>query len=344
MRLSDYDYDLPKELIAQRPLNRRESSRLMVVDRETGEIQHRSFSDLPDYLEPGDLMILNDTRVFKAALEGRRKSGGKVDILLIRKTGDGSWEAMVKPSRRLRVGEMVELGGGCRVEVGKKVQSGRRIVGFIGCGDTEAILRFGRVPLPPYIRRQPDESDEDRYQTVYASSDGAVAAPTAGLHFTDELIERIRAKGVDVQKISLHVGPGTFKPITSEDIEAHIMEEEYFEVSEDVQRRLVHTREEGKRIFVVGTTCVRALESLSVERMDQSQSGWTGLFITPPYRFKYVDCLATNFHLPKTTLLLLVSALMGRDRLLASYREAIDRRYRFYSYGDAMLVHARSPS
>jgi len=349
MLLSDFDYTLPERLIAQFPAARRDASRLMVLHRSHGTIEHRVFGDLPEYLCPDDCLVLNDTRVIPARLIGTREgSGGKMELLLLQRhpDSDGScvWDALARPGRKARPGTRIVF----RAHRGDPVvgtilaaRPGVRTVEFEGPGDVErALEEIGQVPLPPYIRRAPDR-DEDpvRYQTVYAKVDGAAAAPTAGLHFTEDLLDRIRTMGVRTAFVTLHVGLGTFAPVRVERVEAHRMHEEVFQISARVAGVINEAREQGGRVVAVGTTSVRVLET-AVEKIGEvgETSGVTDLFIYPGYRFRAVDALVTNFHLPRSTLLMLTCAFAGRDLLFRAYREAIERSYRFYSYGDAMLV------
>jgi S-adenosylmethionine:tRNA ribosyltransferase-isomerase len=337
----DFDYDLPPESIAQQPAPRGES-RLLVLDRE-GPERHRTVRDLPRLLRPGDLLVLNDTRVIPARLYGRRAgsgmAGGKIEILLTEKIGDRDWDALVKPGRRARPGTVIAFTGGLTAEVTEKDPAGRHRLRFSEPVEPH-LDRLGHVPLPPYIHR-PDEStneseDRERYQTVYARQPGAIAAPTAGLHFSQDLLREIAAAGIETATVTLHVGLGTFKPVTAERIEDHCMERERWEVPAETRTALGRTRERGGRVVAVGTTVVRTLESAA--RADGLTRGSTDLFITPGFRFQVVDVLLTNFHLPRSTLLMLVSAFAGRERVLAAYAEAVREGYRFYSYGDAMLV------
>ena len=344
MKLSDYDYDLPEELIAQHPAAERDRSRLMVLNRGDRSFAHAQFSDLLDFLRPGDCLVINETRVFPARLKGYRPgSGGAVELLLLRQQGD-LWEAMARPGRRLRVGAEVAFPDEDVTAVVEEIcPSGHRLFRFRGGTPLEAFLeRRGHVPLPPYIRREDLAEDRERYQTVYARVPGAVAAPTAGLHFTPELLDRVRAGGVEIAPVLLHVGAGTFQPVQEEDPRRHRMEAEYFEVGAAAADRIVRCRERGGRVVAVGTTSVRVLESAAVQEggrwVIQPRSGWTRLFIYPPYPFRLVDAMITNFHLPESTLLMLVSAFAGRAFALRAYREAVRQRYRFYSYGDAMLI------
>jgi len=318
---------------------------LLVIHRDTSLLEHRYFADLLDYLDPGDCLVLNETKVLPARLLGVREgSGGKVEILLVRDLGEGRWQFLIRPARRARIGDCLLFGDGqlsCRLE--EPLDSGEWVGQFHTTEDLEDNLaRLGQVPLPPYIRRSPEESDRERYQTVYAKHCGAVAAPTAGLHFTNDLLERLAAKGVDLVPILLHVGPGTFRPVTEMVISRHRMEAEYYHIPPLAAQRVNDIRHRGGRIFAVGTTTVRALETSVVETKGSEKlepgEGWTNLFIFPPFLFRATDALITNFHLPGSTLLMLVSAFAGRELVLRAYREAIDKRYLFYSYGDAMLI------
>lgn len=342
MRVADFDYDLPQELIAQEPAHRRDQSRLLVLHRGDRRLEHRHFLDLPDYLRAGDCLVLNETRVIPARLLGRRAgSGGQVEVLLLEPRENAMWEALVRPGRRARPGTMVEFGEGRLVgRIIAVLDDGTRLLGFDFEGDFGALLtELGQTPLPPYIKRPPHAADQERYQTVYARQDGAVAAPTAGLHFTEELLDRIRHVGVEVAFVALHVGLGTFKPVETELVADHRMHAERFVISPAAARAMNEARLNGGRLVAVGTTVVRAVESAA----DQAgrvgaRDGRAELFIYPGYRFRAVDALITNFHLPRSTLLMLVSAFAGRETVLMAYEEAIRRGYRFYSYGDAMLI------
>ena len=339
MKTSDFMYDLPEELIAQTPVEPRDHSRLMVVDKNTGAIEHRHFYDVIDYLNPGDSLIINETRVIPARLIGERAGGGACEILLLRQLGPKKWETLVRPGKKLRTGATATFGGGkLTAVIAGDTDAGGRIVDFECEGTFEAALdALGEMPLPPYIHEKLE--DRDRYQTVYAKQDGSAAAPTAGLHFTPELLERIKAKGIDVIPVLLHVGLGTFRPVKSEDIEDHVMHTEYYEISEESARRINETRRRGGRIVAVGTTSVRTLESAAIAPGEVAAGGgWTSIFIKPGYEYKMVDALITNFHLPGSTLIMLVSALMGRERTLSVYETAVRERYRFFSFGDAMLI------
>lgn len=339
LRLADFDYTLPPELIAQQPVSPRDSSRLLVLERTTGRMTHRVFREIGEYLTPGDVLVVNDTRVIPARLRGRRSTGGAIELLLLRRATDGAWEALVRPGRRLREGALVEVGAGAAtVEIGERLRDGRRMVRLRGGGDMMDVLRcLGEAPLPPYIRAPGDDpAIRAAYQTVYAREDGAVAAPTAGLHFTPGLLERIRARGIDVVTLTLHVGLGTFQLVTADDIGDHTMGEEYYTITPAAADAINARR---GRLVAVGTTTVRALETVAVsEGRVSAGSGWTDLFIFPGFAFRVVQALVTNFHLPRTTLLMLVSAFAGRELILAAYQEAIRGRYRFYSFGDAMLI------
>lgn len=340
MRLADFDYVLPPELIAQQPASPRDSSRLLVLDRATGRLAHRIFREIGDYLTPGDVLVVNDTRVIPARLRGRRAgSGGAIELLLLRPTSDGAWEALVRPGRRLRVGAIVEMGTeGIPVEIGERLADGRRVVRLRGGGTlSELMQRAGEAPLPPYIRTSgSDPAIKAAYQTVYAREEGAVAAPTAGLHFTPELLDRIRAQGVTVVTLTLHVGLGTFQPVTASDVRDHRMEVEHYTITPAAAEAINTPR---GRLVAVGTTTVRALETtVGADGRIRAGSGWTDLYVIPGFAFRAVQALVTNFHLPRTTLLMLVSAFAGRERVLAAYHEAIRERYRFYSFGDAMLI------
>jgi len=340
---SDFDYDLPAASIAQEPAPRGES-RLLVLDRPAPE-RHSRVRDLPRLLRPGDLLVLNDTRVIPARLYGRSAGGGRMEILLIERVAEREWEALVKPGKRARPGALIEIAEGLAAEVVDKREEGsahRYLLRF-----TEPIEphleRLGHIPLPPYIHRPDTPEDRERYQTVYARSPGAVAAPTAGLHFSAELLREIEAAGIETARVTLHVGIGTFKPVAAERIEEHRMDRERYEIGEEAAEAIRRAREAGRRIVAVGTTVVRTLEGAALAGKGEVRagSGATDLFITPGFRFQVVDVLLTNFHLPRSTLLMLVSAFAGRERVLACYQEAVREGYRFYSYGDAMLAEKR---
>ena len=343
-RLSDYDYELPQELIAQHPVAERDASRLMVLRRSSGQIEHVRFRDLPEFLGPMDRLVVNETRVVPARLKGFRPgTGGAVELLLVRRDGD-LWEALARPGRRLRPGAVVAFEDeDLRAVVEEVLPDGRRVVRFEGTADLEDVLqRRGHVPLPPYIRRDDVPEDHEQYQTVYARVPGAVAAPTAGLHFTPDLLNRLGEMDAGIVPLLLHVGPGTFKPVVEEDLSRHEMDAEFFEVGPEAAESVNRCRSEGGRLVAVGTTSVRTLESAAARQDEgwvlQAQSGWTRLFVRPPYAFRLTDVLITNFHLPRSTLLMLVAAFAGREFMLEAYAEAVRERYRFYSYGDAMVI------
>ena len=339
MQTKDYWYDLPEELIAQTPLERRDSSRLMVLDRETGDVSHRHFYDIVEYLRPGDCLVMNDSRVLPARLLGHRPSGGAVEVLLLRDLGDNRWECLCKPGRKMQVGNEVIFGSGELTAVVREVrEDGNRVVEFQYEGIfLEVLERLGKMPLPPYIKEE--LADQERYQTVYSREVGSAAAPTAGLHFTKELLEKIRAMGVQTAFVTLHVGLGTFRPVKAEQITDHHMHSELCMISEETASILNRTKAAGGRIICVGTTSCRTLESLVGEDgRFAAGSKWTDIFIYPGYRFKAMDGLITNFHLPESTLVMLVSAFAGREHVLNAYAEAVKERYRFFSFGDAMCI------
>ncbi len=346
LNVNDYDFELPEELIAQVPLLDRTSSRLLVLDRETGDIEHRHFRDVLDYLNKGDALVVNDSRVLPARLFGaKQETGGKVELLLLKQTEDDVWEALVKPAKKVRVGSVVEFGDGLlQAECVEELPEGGRRFKFDYDGIFYEILdELGTMPLPPYIREQLD--DQDRYQTVYARERGSAAAPTAGLHFTEELLEAAKAKGVRLIPLTLHVGLGTFRPVTADSIEEHTMHSEYFELSAESAAALREIRANGGRIFAVGTTSTRTLETIMRNHGDfVESSGWTDIFIYPGVELKAIDGLITNFHLPKSTLVMLVSAFATRDIILHAYRTAVAERYRFFSFGDAMLITRKEVS
>lgn len=346
LNVNDYDFELPEELIAQVPLLDRTSSRLLVLDRETGDIEHRHFRDVLDYLNEGDALVVNDSRVLPARLFGaKQETGGKVELLLLKQTEDDVWEALVKPAKKVRVGSIVEFGDGLlQAECVEELPEGGRRFKFDYDGIFYEILdELGTMPLPPYIREQLD--DQDRYQTVYARERGSAAAPTAGLHFTEELLEAAKAKGVRLIPLTLHVGLGTFRPVTADSIEEHTMHSEYFELSAESAATLREIRANGGRIFAVGTTSTRTLETIMRDHGDfVESSGWTDIFIYPGVELKAIDGLITNFHLPKSTLVMLVSAFATRDIILHAYRTAVAERYRFFSFGDAMLITRKEVS
>ena len=339
MKKSDFSFDLPEELIAQTPLQRRDGSRLMHLDPRTGAIEHRHFYELPEYLREGDCLVVNDTRVLPARLLGTRKSGGSVELLLLRDLGDGRWECLSRPGRKTKPGTELSFGNGeLTATVEAVADGGNRIVQFHYEGIfLEVLERLGKMPLPPYIKEE--LQDAERYQTVYSRELGSAAAPTAGLHFTPELLDRIRAMGVSVCSITLHVGLGTFRPVKEEEIEDHAMHSEYCIIPQETADVINRTKKRGGRVIAVGTTSCRTLESFAGEdgRLEAA-SGWTDIFIYPGYRFKCIDALVTNFHLPESTLIMLVSALAGREHVLHAYEVAVRERYRFFSFGDAMLI------
>ncbi|NQT89651.1 MAG: tRNA preQ1(34) S-adenosylmethionine ribosyltransferase-isomerase QueA [Candidatus Omnitrophica bacterium] len=344
MRLSDFDYDLPRELIAQHPLPERDASKLLVLHRDSGRLKDSSFKEVLTFFKKGDLLVLNDTKVFKARLLGNREGlEGKVEVLLSDRREDDLYAALCKPSRKLKQGTTVVFGDGLLKAEIIGIEGEFRLLRFKAEGDLTGLLeKIGRVPLPPYIKRDVAAEDENRYQTVYAKNTGAIAAPTAGLHFTDDLINAIKAKGVDIAYITLHVGYATFKPVTEEDISKHKMHKEYYSISGEAAGKVNNAKRNNNRVIAVGTTACRALEASAKEEAAgcelKAESCKTDLFIYPGYKFKITDALLTNFHLPHTTLLMLVSAFAGREHILRAYQKAIDLRYRFYSYGDAMLV------
>ena len=338
MKLSDFMYDLPEERIAQTPVEPRDHSRLMVLHRDTDQIEHKHFYDVIDYLNPGDVLVINETRVIPARLFGERAGGGACEVLLLRQLGPKRWETLVKPGKKLKPGAEITFGGGrLRAKIAETTDVGGRIVDFDCEGTFEAALdELGEMPLPPYIHERLE--DKERYQTVYAKQEGSAAAPTAGLHFTPELLDRIREKGVDVVPVLLHVGLGTFRPVKTENVEEHEMHSEYFEVTAEAAARINAARERGGRVVAVGTTSVRTLESAAENGVLLPKRGETSIFIKPGYRFQMVDALITNFHLPGSTLVMLVSALYDREKILAAYEEAVRDEYRFFSFGDAMLI------
>jgi S-adenosylmethionine:tRNA ribosyltransferase-isomerase len=343
VKIDAFDYSLPPDAIAQEPLPQRDAARLLVLDRSREDLQHRTFRDLPDLLAPGDLVVLNRTRVFPARLKGQRAGGGVAEILLLRRVEDTLWEGFVRPGRRLRQGAVVEVAESFRVRVVSEAQppdGRRRLTLEVDGGDLAGALeRFGHTPLPPYVRRPERPDDRDRYQTVYARESGSVAAPTAGLHFTDSLLAALQQRGIEVTDVLLHVGPGTFRPVSVEDVRDHRVAAEPFRVPPEAAAALARVRQRAGRVVAVGTTTVRTLESAAgPDGLVAAQEGETGLVIVPGHHFRVVDALITNFHLPRSSLLLLVASLAGRERTLAAYAEALRLGYRFYSYGDAMLI------
>ncbi len=340
MDVKDFRYDLPQELIAQDPLEDRSSSRLLVLDKDTGEITHKHFYDIIDYLDEGDCLVLNETKVIPARLMGVKKdTGAVVEILLLKRKSKTVWECLVKPGKKCRVGAVIEFGEGLLTgTVSDIVEEGNRIIEFEFDGIFEEILdKLGTMPLPPYITHT--LKDRNRYQTVYAKNEGSAAAPTAGLHFTKELLKDIEDKGVKLAKVTLHVGLGTFRPVKVSDVRQHHMHSEFFQVSKEAADIINSTRTNGKRVICVGTTSTRTVESASDDKgYLKETSGWTDIFIYPGYKFKVSDALITNFHLPESTLVMLVSALAGREKVLHAYEEAVKEKYRFFSFGDAMFI------
>ena len=339
MKTHDFWYDLPEELIAQTPLERRDGSRLMVLNRETGEIQHKHFYDVIDYLNPGDCLVMNDSRVLPARLMGHRPTGGVVEVLLLRDLGNKCWECLCKPGRKMQVGNEVIFGDGELTAVVREVrEDGNRVVEFRYEGIfLEVLERLGKMPLPPYIKEE--LQDQERYQTVYSREVGSAAAPTAGLHFTKELLEKIREKGVNEAFVTLHVGLGTFRPVKAEEVTEHHMHSELCMMNAETANMLNETKRNGGRVICVGTTSCRTLESLvNDDGTFEAKSRWTDIFIYPGYTFKAMDGLITNFHLPESTLLMLVSALAGKEQVMRVYEEAVQERYRFFSFGDAMII------
>ena len=340
MKTSDFYYDLPEELIAQDPLEDRSASRLMVLDKNTGKIQHHIFKEIVHYLNPGDCLVINDTKVIPARLYGTKVgTDAKIEVLLLKRKENNIWETLVKPGKKAKIGTRISFGDGLLMgEVVDIVEEGNRLIQFSYDGIFEEILdKLGQMPLPPYITHQ--LKDKNRYQTVYAKHNGSAAAPTAGLHFTPELLEEIKAKGVNIAHVTLHVGLGTFRPVKVEDVTQHHMHSEFYVVEEDQAALINETKKKGGKIISVGTTSLRTLESASSEEgILKAGSGWTDIFIYPGYRFKIVDRLITNFHLPESTLIRLVSALAGKENIMEAYEEAVKDKYRFFSFGDAMFI------
>ena len=342
MNVNLYDFDLPEQLIAQTPLLDRTASRLLTLNKENGEVNHHSFPDIIDFLEPGDTLVLNDTRVLPARLFGTKEdTGAKAEVLLLKNVEGDRWEALVKPGKRLKAGSVIVFGDELKAVIDEEGEMGARMLTFSYNGIFQEILdRLGEMPLPPYIKETLD--DRERYQTVYAKHEGSAAAPTAGLHFTDKLLDEIRAKGVNVTFITLHVGLGTFRPMSVDVVEDHEMHEEYYSLSQETADLINETKRRGNRIFAVGTTSCRTLETVGSKFENgllQESSGWTKIFIYPGYTFKVIDGMLTNFHLPKSTLVMLVSALAGREHIMHAYEQAIQEQYRFFSFGDAMLIY-----
>ncbi len=340
MNVSDFDYELPQELIAQDPLEDRSSSRLMILDKKTGELRHDVFYHIVDELRPGDCLVINDTRVIPARLYGEKEgTGAGIEVLLLKRKENDIWETLVKPGKKAKPGTVISFGGGrLKGEIVDVVDDGNRLIRFIYDGIFEEVLdELGQMPLPPYITHP--LQDRNRYQTVYATHDGSAAAPTAGLHFTEKLLQQIEDRGVTIARVTLHVGLGTFRPVKVENVQDHHMHSEYYQVDEKAAEQINRAKREGHRVIAVGTTSCRTLESAADDQgVVHAASGWTEIFIYPGYRFKVIDALITNFHLPQSTLLMLVSALAGREHVLAAYAEAVKQRYRFFSFGDAMFI------
>jgi S-adenosylmethionine:tRNA ribosyltransferase-isomerase len=340
LEVKDFKFDLPEELIAQHPIEKRDESRLMVVDKNTGEIKHRIFKDVIEYLNPGDCLVLNDTRVMPARLIGiKEDSGGKIELLLLRRIDRDCFETLVKPGKKAKIGTKFEFGNGELIaEVIDMGKEGNRIVKFTYEGIFEEVLdRLGQMPLPPYIREK--LLDKERYQTVYSKEVGSAAAPTAGLHFTEELLNKINEKGINIAFVTLHVGLGTFRPVKSQKVEEHTMHSEYYIMSEETAKLINSTKDHGKKVVAVGTTSNRTLETIADENgRVREQSGWTDIFIYPGYKFKIVDALITNFHLPESTLIMLVSAFSSKEIIMNAYNTAVLNKYRFFSFGDAMFL------
>ncbi len=344
MKLSEFDYELPQDRIARYPAERRELSRLLVLDRSQRSLEDRTFMQLPEYLKAGDLLVLNKTRVIPARLIGKReKTGANIEIFLLRElardVGGVTWQVLAKPAKKVVVGETYEFSG-LRCIVESSTEEGVRTVRFAMAPEEfeQELARVGHVPLPPYIDREDEAIDHERYQTVFAEVPGAVAAPTAGLHFTPEMLNSLRESGVEIATVLLHTGLGTFRPVEVENIEEHKMHEEYYEITEETRAAIVRAKESNRRVIAVGTTSVRTLESAAKDGKLRAGSGWSDLFIYPPYEFKIVDALITNFHMPRSTLLMMISALAGREFVLEAYEHAVQAGYRFFSYGDAMII------
>lgn len=341
MKTSDFDYELPERLIAQHPAEKRDHSRLLVMDKYTGEVEHRIFKDIVDYLHEGDVLVVNKTKVLPARIFGVKEGGSaKIEVLLLKRDEDlpNTWEVLVRPGKRAKVGTMINFGEGLlRGEVIENTSAGRKVTFYFDGIFEEILDQLGMMPLPPYIHEQLE--DKNRYQTVYAKVEGSAAAPTAGLHFTEELMDQLRAKGVQIEEVLLHVGLGTFKPVDEENIEDHEMHTEFYDISEDTAARINQAKDEGRRIISVGTTSTRAMESAANDGRLVAGNGWTNIFIFPGYEWQIIDGLITNFHLPKSTLMMLVSALSKREYILNAYHEAVKEEYRFFSFGDAMFIN-----
>ncbi|HFD2044725.1 tRNA preQ1(34) S-adenosylmethionine ribosyltransferase-isomerase QueA [Clostridium perfringens] len=340
MKVSDFYFELPEELIAQYPLEKRDSSRLMVLDKKTGEIEHRKFHDILEYLNEGDTLVLNNTRVLPARLIGEKEeTGGKIEFLLLKRIEGDKWECLAKPGRKAKVGTVFTFGEGKLKAIVREIgEEGNRIIEFMYDGIFEQVLdELGQMPLPPYIHEKLE--DKERYQTVYSKEKGSAAAPTAGLHFTEELLKEIKDKGVNIAYLTLHVGLGTFRPVKVDDVNNHVMHSEYYHLDKENAELINKTKEAGKRVIAVGTTSSRTLETIGDENgRVREQSGWTDIFIYPGYKFKIVDNLITNFHLPESTLIMLVSALAGQDNIMNAYNTAVKEKYRFFSFGDSMFI------
>ncbi|AMN36444.1 tRNA preQ1(34) S-adenosylmethionine ribosyltransferase-isomerase QueA [Clostridium perfringens] len=340
MKVSDFYFELPEELIAQYPLEKRDSSRLMVLDKKTGEIEHRKFHDILEYLNEGDTLVLNNTRVLPARLIGEKEeTGGKIEFLLLKRIEGDKWECLAKPGRKAKVGTVFTFGEGKLKAIVREIgEEGNRIIEFKYDGIFEQVLdELGQMPLPPYIHEKLE--DKERYQTVYSKEKGSAAAPTAGLHFTEELLKEIKDKGVNIVYLTLHVGLGTFRPVKVDDVNNHVMHSEYYHLDKENAELINKTKEAGKRVIAVGTTSSRTLETIGDENgRVREQSGWTDIFIYPGYKFKIVDNLITNFHLPESTLIMLVSALAGQDNIMNAYNTAVKEKYRFFSFGDSMFI------
>ena len=340
MKTSDFNFELPPELIAQTPIEKRDASRLLVLNKETGEVEHKHFYDLPSFLKPGDCLVLNNSRVLPARLFGRRSGGGACEVLLLIDRGEKVWECLVRPGKKLRVGAKISFGDGqLTAEVVGETEGGNRLVRFDYEGIfLETLERLGKMPLPPYIKEELEDSE--RYQTVYSKVVGSAAAPTAGLHFTEDLLNKVQSMGVKVCYVTLHVGLGTFRPVKAENLDEHEMHSEYCVISQETADTINQTKREGGRVICVGTTSCRTIESwANDDGTMEAKAGWTNIFIYPGYKFKVLDCLITNFHLPESTLIMLVSALAGREKVMNAYEIAVREQYRFFSFGDAMFIH-----
>ena len=341
MKVSDFNYELPEELIAQHPYDKRDEARLMVLNKSEEKIEHKLFKDIIDYLEPGDCLVINDTKVIPARLYGHKDTGAKVEFLLLKRIENDDWEVMVRPGNKLRVGSKATFGDGLlNAEILEVMQGGNRRARFTYKGIFNEILdQIGLMPLPPYIKENKKEENE-KYQTVYAKYEGSAAAPTAGLHFTEELLQKIEKKGIEIARVTLHVGIGTFRPVKVENVEEHEMHSEHFFIKKEEAKKINKAKESGHRVIAVGTTSCRVLESISDENgLVKETEANTSIFIYPGYKFKCVDCLITNFHLPQSTLIMLVSALAGKEFIFKAYKQAVDNKYKFFSFGDAMFIY-----